>query len=67
MSPSKGIEELTKGLGETLPKIGKTVLLTSKFGNSSSLYLFLKFESQLGKSEKFNNPDMQENKKTIKK
>ena len=46
----------------TLPPIGRGVLLTKHFGNSLSVYLFLEFEPELGKSEKFNNQGMKENK-----
>ena len=37
------------------------VLLPRQFDNSLSVYLFLNFQSQLGKSEKFNNQGMKEN------
>ena len=37
------------------------VLLPRHFDNSLSVYLFLDFELQLGKSEKFNNQGMKEN------
>ena len=37
------------------------MLLPRHFDNSLIVYLFLKFESQLGKSEKFNNQGMKEN------
>ena len=38
------------------------MLLTRHFDNSLSVYPFLKFDPQLGKSEKFNNQGMKENK-----
>ena len=38
------------------------MLLTRHFDNSLSVYLFLQFEPKLGKSEKFNNQGMKENK-----
>ena len=38
------------------------MLLNKHFGNSLSVYLFLEFEPELGKSEKFNNQGMKENK-----
>ena len=38
------------------------VLLTRHFDNSLSVYLFLEFEPELGKSEKFNNQGMKEKK-----
>ena len=38
------------------------MLLPRHFDNSLSVYLFLKFEPQLGKSEKFNNQEIKENK-----
>ena len=37
------------------------MLLPRHFDNSPSVYLFLKYEPQLGKSEKFNNQGMKEN------
>ena len=46
----------------TLPPIERKVLLTKHFDNSLSVYLFLEFEPKLGKSEKFNNQGMKENK-----
>ena len=49
-------------VGGTLPPIGRRVLLTRQFDNSLSVYLFLEFEPQLGKSEKFNNQGTKENK-----
>ena len=52
---------VSKGWG-TLPRIGRRVLLTRHFDNSLSVYLFLEFESQLGKSEKFNNQGIKEKK-----
>ena len=39
----------------------KRVLLPRHFDNSLSVYLFLKFEPQLDKSEKFNNQGKKEN------
>ena len=42
--------------------IRKGVLLPGHFDNSLGVYLFLQFEPQLGKSEKFNNQRMKENK-----
>ena len=48
--------------GGTLPPIGRRVLLTKHFDNSLSVYIFLEFEPQFGKSEKFNNQGMKENK-----
>ena len=38
------------------------MLITRHFDSSLSVYLFLEFEPQLGKSEKFNNQGMKENK-----
>ena len=49
-------------MGGTLPPIGRRVLFTRNFGNSLSVYLFLEFEPYLGKSEKFSNQGMKENK-----
>ena len=46
----------------TLPSIGRKVLLTKHFDNSLSIYLFLEFEPYLGKSEKFINQEMKEEK-----
>ena len=45
-----------------LSLMGRRVLLTRHFDDSLSVYLFLEFEPQLGKSEKFNNQGMKENK-----
>ena len=42
--------------------IVRRVLLTRHFHNSLSVYLSVEFESQLGKSEKFNNQGIKENK-----
>ena len=50
------------GGGGTLSPIGKRVLLTRHFDNSPSVYLFLEFEPQLGKSKKFSNQGMKESK-----
>ena len=50
-----------EGLGGFYPRQGG-VLLPRHFDNSLSVYLFLEFEPQLGKSEKFNNQGMKENK-----
>ena len=65
MSPSKGIEEGIEeskgwGWGDFAPD-GDGVLLPRHFDNSPSVYLFLEFEPQLDKSEKFNNQGMKEN------
>ena len=38
------------------------MLFPGHFDNGLSVYLFLEFEPQLGKSEKFNNQGMKENK-----
>ena len=38
------------------------MLITRHFDSNLSVYLFLEFEPQLGKSEKFNNQGMKENK-----
>ena len=57
MSPSKGIEE---GIAEFTPK-WQGLLLPRHFDNSFSVYPFLEFEPQLGKSEKFNNQGMKVN------
>ena len=52
---------LSKGWG-TLAPIGRRVLPTRHFHHSVSLYLFFDFEPLLGKSEKFNNQGIKENK-----
>ena len=57
-----GIKEGIGGFRGTLHPIGRMVLLTRHFDNSLSVYRFLQFEPQLGKSEKFNNQRMKENK-----
>ena len=46
----------------TLPPIGRRMLLTGHFNNSVGVNLFLKFEPQLGKSGKFKDQGMEENK-----
>ena len=48
-------------MGGTLYGQQGWVLLPRHFGSSHSVYLFLKFEPQLGKSEKLNNQGMKEN------
>ena len=55
-------KRISKGSWGTLPSVGRRVLLTRHFDNSLSVYLFLEFEPQLGKSEKVNNQGMKEKK-----
>ena len=47
---------------ETLLPIGRRVLFTRHFDKSLSVYVFLEFEAELGKSEKFTNQGKKENK-----
>ena len=56
MDQSKGIERIG---GDFTPN-REGLLLPRPFDNSLSVYHFLKFEPQLGKSEKFNNQGMKE-------
>ena len=44
-----------------LSKDNRGILLPRHFDNSVSVYLFLKFDLWLGKSEKFNSQGMKEN------
>ena len=52
---------VSKGWG-TLTPIGRRVLLARHFNNSVGVNLFLEFEPQLGKSGRFNDQGMEENK-----
>ena len=58
----KGVHRRVSKVCGTLPPTGRRVLLTRDFDNSLSVYLFLELEPQLGKSGKFTNRGVKENK-----